>query len=82
VTYTITYKNPNVESSLSDLVITDVVPLYTTFSGAACGTLPGSITGCSITSPASGGTGTVTWKLVGSLDPGAEGTVTLTVNVR
>jgi uncharacterized repeat protein (TIGR01451 family)/fimbrial isopeptide formation D2 family protein len=82
VVYTITYKNPNVETSLSDLVITDVVPLYTTFSGATCGALPGSITGCNITSPAAGGTGMVTWTLVGSLDPGAEGSVTLTVDVR
>jgi hypothetical protein len=82
ITYTIGYGNPNVTQPLNTVVITDPVPPYTVFAGAACGALPPGITSCGISSPPVGGTGTVTWTLGGTLNPGASGTVTLSVTVR
>jgi hypothetical protein len=52
------------------------------FTSAACGPLPSSITSCTISSPAVGASGTITWTLGGSLDAGSSGTVTLTTTVK
>ena len=82
VTYTIGYANPNSQMPLQNIVITDPTPPYTTFVSAACGTLPASLTSCTITSPAAGAAGTVTFTLGGTLDPGASGTLTLSVTVK
>jgi len=82
VTYTISYANPNAQQSLQNIVITDSTPQYTGFTSAACGTLPASLSGCSIAAPAAGATGAITWTLSGTLDPGASGSVTLTVTVK
>ncbi|HEY2030875.1 MAG TPA: hypothetical protein VGH20_16880, partial [Myxococcales bacterium] len=82
VTYTISYANPNAQQALQNIVITDATPQFTTFTSAACGTLPSSLSSCTISAPAPGTTGAVTWTLGGTLDPGASGTVTLTVTVR
>jgi hypothetical protein len=82
VNYTIGYGNPNVSTALQNIVIDDPVPVYTTFLGASCGPLPPGITSCTISAPAVGGTGTVTWTLGGSLNPGSSGTVSLSVQVR
>lgn len=81
INYIIGYSNPNASSWFQNVVITDPVPTYTTFQSAACGALPASITSCTITAPAVGGTGTVTWTLGGNLDAGSSGTVTLSVTV-
>jgi uncharacterized repeat protein (TIGR01451 family) len=81
VAYTISYANPNGAMPLRNIVITDVTPPFTSFTSAACGALPASLTSCTISAPAVGATGTVTWTLGGSLDPGASGTVTITVTV-
>ena len=82
VTYTITYTNPNPGMPLQNIVITDATPQYTTFVSASCGALPASLTSCTVTSPAVGAAGTVTWTLGGSLNGGAaSGTLTLTVTV-
>jgi len=81
VNYTIGYGNPNASTSLQNIVIDDPVPTYTTFLGASCGPLPPAITSCTISAPAVGGTGTVTWTLGGTLNPGSSGTVTLSVRV-
>ena len=82
VTYTITYGNPNSAQGLQNIVISDATPVFTAFSSAACGALPASLTSCTISAPAVGATGTVTWTLGGSLDPGATGSVSLTVTVK
>ena len=65
----------------ADATISDTTPKYTSFSSATCGVLPSSLTGCSIVAPAVGAAGAVTWTLSGTLDPGATGSVTLTVIV-
>ena len=82
VTYTITYANPNGAQALQNIVISDVTPAFTAFASAACGTLPASLTTCSIAAPAAGASGTVTWTMGGTLDPGASGTVSITVTVK
>jgi len=82
VNYTIGYGNPNVSTSLQNIVIDDPVPAYTTYLGASCGPLPPAISSCTISAPAVGGTGTVTWTLGGTLNPGSSGTVSLSVQVR
>ncbi len=81
VTYTITYTNPNGGMTLQNLVITDLTPQFTSFVSASCGALPASLTSCSVSAPAPGSSGTITWTLGGSLNAGASGTVTLTVTV-
>ncbi|HEX4382607.1 MAG TPA: hypothetical protein VH083_06650, partial [Myxococcales bacterium] len=82
VTYTISYGNPNAQQSLQNIVISDSTPQFTGFTSATCGTLPSSLSGCTIAAPAVGATGAVTWTLIGTLDPGASGSVTLTVTVK
>ena len=81
VTYTLSYTNPNLGQSLQNIVITDTTPKYTSFSAASCGPLPASLTTCTITAPAVGAQGTITWTLGGTLDAGASGSVTLTLTV-
>jgi uncharacterized repeat protein (TIGR01451 family) len=82
VTYTIVYANPNSAMPLKNIVISDLTPPFTAFASAACGALPASLTSCIISAPAAGATGTVTWTMGGTLDPGASGTVTITVTVK
>lgn len=82
VTYDMTYSNPNSTMALQNIVITDTVPVYMTFTSASCGTLPASITSCTISAPAVGSSGTITWTLGGTLDAGATGTVRLTATVK
>jgi uncharacterized repeat protein (TIGR01451 family) len=81
VAYTISYANPNGTMPLHNIVISDVTPPFTSFTSATCGSLPASLTSCTISAPAVGATGTVTWTMGGTLDPGASGTVTITVTV-
>ena len=81
VTYTIGYVNPNPGMALQGIVISDTTPRFTSFQSASCGALPASLTSCTITAPAAGSPGTITWTLLGTLDPGAAGTVFLTVTV-
>lgn len=81
VNYTIGYGNPNASTPLQQIVITDPTPPYTTYLGASCGALPPGITSCSVTAPAVGSTGVVTWTLGGTLNAGSSGTVNLSVRV-
>ena len=81
VTYTLSYTNPNAGMSLQNIAITDTTPKYTSFSSANCGALPASLVSCTISAPAVGAAGAVIWTLGGTLDPGATGSVTLTVIV-
>jgi len=79
--YTITYANPGTVP-LANIVIRDATPPWTTFDSASCAAAGGGITGCTLTQPAAGGTGTVQWALAGALAPGSSGTVTFRVRVQ
>ncbi len=76
--YTITYTNTSPFAE-QNIAIKDTVPANTTFVSAACGTLGAGLTGCTPSGPTAG---VVTWTLTGALNPGASGTVTLTVTVQ
>jgi uncharacterized repeat protein (TIGR01451 family) len=79
--YAITYSN-NSSGSLTNIVINDATPTFTTFVSAACGTLGAGLTGCSVTTqPAAGATGSVQWTLAGALSSVGSGTVTYTVQI-
>lgn len=81
LTYTIQYTNTS-SQPLSNIVIHDATPAYTTFGSAGCGALGSGLTGCSVTQqPGAGATGSVRWTLAGTLDPGASGSVTFVVTV-
>ncbi|MDH5264239.1 MAG: hypothetical protein OEX21_05755, partial [Betaproteobacteria bacterium] len=79
--YAITYTNTSA-GPVSAIVVTDATPAFTLYQSAACGALPASITGCSVTTqPAVNGTGSVVWTLTGTLLSGGSGTVTYQVRV-
>ena len=81
LTYTITYKNTGAEA-LTNLVVKDATPAYTTFVSAANGTLPTGLTAPTIATPSVNSKGAVTWTFGGSLNPGQSGTVTFNVRVQ
>ncbi len=82
LTYTVTYTNDS-SSAISNLKINDSTPSYTTFVSAACGSpLPNSLTGCSITSPTVGQSGSIQWTFTGTLAPSQTGTVTFVVKIQ
>jgi len=78
--YGLTFTNTT-STTLSQLVFNDATPANTTFVSATYGTLPSGITSCTITKPAVGGTGAVSWTFAGSLAPGATLTATFRVTV-
>ena len=80
VTYTVTYKNLG-SGELSNVVIFDRTPAFTTFVSAAFGALPSNLSSCVITNPAVGSKGDVVWTFTGTLAPGSAGTITYTVKV-
>ncbi len=79
--YTITYRNTGAEA-LTNLVVRDATPAYTTFVSAANGTLAPGLTAPTIVAPAAAGQGAVTWSFGGSLNPGQSGTVSFSVRVQ
>jgi len=82
ITYTITYANTG-NSPISNLVINDGTPAFTTFSSASYGSpLSNNLTGCTITAPAVGSPGSLAWKFTGTLAPGNSGTVTFVVKLQ
>lgn len=85
ISYDIGYTNPNVTTSLKNVVITDYIPIYTSYDSASCSSLPPGVTSCNVayTPPPAGlGNGAVTWTLGGALNPGSSGNVRLTVKVQ
>ena len=82
VTYTLTYQN-NSNVAISNIVINDATPAYTTFLSATCVTpLPAAITACvALPVPAVAGVGTIKWTLTGTLSPSATGQVQYSVKV-
>lgn len=82
VTYTIGYGNPNATTKLQNIVVTDPVPLYTSYVSASCGPLPATITSCDIVFNPAPGNGIATWTMGGTLDAGKSGVVLLTVRIQ
>lgn len=80
LTYTITFSN-NSSDSLQTLRILDSTPPYTSFFSADCTSIPPALSNCLIESPGSGNSGSIIWKFDGALPPGANGTVTFTVEI-
>ncbi len=78
--YTITYSNPG-GAPLSNIVIQDATPAWTLFDSATCASPGAGITGCTLTQPASGAAGAVSWTLAGALAPGGSGSVSYRVRV-
>lgn len=75
LTYTITYENTG-GTTLNELKIVEPIPAFTTFSDSACGTLGAGLASCTVsTKPAVGVAGNVVWTFLGTLLPGATGTV-------
>lgn len=82
LTYTLTYTNDS-SGAISNLVINDSTPAYTTFVSAACGApLPTSLTACSFTAPSAGQTGNIQWTFTGTLNPSQTGTVSFVVKIQ
>jgi uncharacterized repeat protein (TIGR01451 family) len=82
LTYTVTFINDS-SAPLSNLKINDGTPAFTTFVSAACpGTLPNSLTGCSVAAPAAGATGDIQWTFTGTLGPSQSGVVTFIVKIQ
>ena len=75
ITYTLTYANTS-SAALSNIVIFDSTPAFTTFLSAAAGPLPGNLSAVSVTSPAVGSAGSIRWSFTGALAPGQSGSVT------
>ena len=80
LTYTIIYRN-NSDGVLSNVVIFDQTPAYTTFVSAGNGPLPAHLTGVTIIAPTVGATGAIRWEFSGTLVSGQSGIVTFSVHV-
>ena len=84
LTYTITFTNAG-DDELSDIVIDDKTPAFTTFNSADCILpLPANLTGCGAsTQPAVGATGPIQWTFSpgDTLQSGSSGQVQYQVTV-
>jgi uncharacterized repeat protein (TIGR01451 family) len=93
--YQITYTN-NSSAPLSGLVISDATPPNTTFVSATAGTLPTSLSACTMNTPVNAlpavavsctpaqtgtGAGPIRWGFTGALTPSASGTVIFRITV-
>ena len=93
--YSIIYTN-NGASPITNLVINDTTPAYTTFVSALDGTRPASLSACQKNTPANaqpaaavgcsapqavGGTGAISFQFTGQLNPGGTGNVLFQVKV-
>ncbi|MDB5870060.1 MAG: conserved repeat domain protein, partial [Polaromonas sp.] len=93
--YQITYTN-NAVTPISNLVLNDTTPGYTTFVASSTGTTPATLTACTKNTPfnplpqpavscaisqTAGSTGGVSWKFTGSLSPSGTGKVLFQVKV-
>ena len=80
ITYTITYVNGS-STALSNIVIFDATPPYTTFFSATNGVMGAGLDSVNITAPAQGATGPVKWTFGGALAPAATGNVIYKVTI-
>lgn len=67
---------------LSNVIIYDDTPAYTTFVSAGTGSLPPGVTGIGITAPAVSATGSIRWTFSGTLSSAGSGTVTFQVKIQ
>ena len=74
ITYTIKYNNTSL-TSLSNLLINDYTPNYTSYYSASYDPLPLSLSGCIIVAPPVGDTGAIQWQFSGALNSGGQGNV-------
>lgn len=82
LTYTLSFFNAGA-TPISDLVIFDSTPAYTVFVSAACpATLPPSLTGCTLVSPAVNAAGNMSWTFTGTLLSGQTGVVTFQTKIQ
>jgi len=80
--YTVTFVNDS-SGSLSNIVLNDATPGYTTFASAACPIiLPSGLTCTITTQPAVGATGSIRWTFTGNLLPAASAQVTYSVKIQ
>ena len=81
LTYTITYANTG-STTLTNLKIVSPTPPFTTFQAGACGKLAAGLSDCAVSGqPQAGAGGEVEWSLLGTMLPGASGTVSVDVLV-
>jgi uncharacterized repeat protein (TIGR01451 family) len=80
ITYTIVYNNAST-GALTNIVINDVTPAYTTFVAANSSALPANLAAVNINAPGVGGTGSITWQFTGTLAPANTGTVTFQIKI-
>ena len=80
LTYTVTYANHS-SAALTNIVIFDQTPAFTTFSSAGHGALPNSVSAIAVTSPGVGASGAIKWTFTGSLAPASASTVSFSVTV-
>ena len=80
--YTVTYTNQGT-SPISNLVVYDATPAFTTYVGgsAVCGPLPANLTACTPIAPADGAAGPLEWAFTGTLSPGQTGSVEYSVRI-
>ncbi len=80
ITYTITYLNGS-STVLSNIVIYDATPPYTTFLSATNGVMGSGLNSVNITTPSVGETGPVKWTFDGALAPAGTGNVIYKVTI-
>lgn len=80
ITYTLTYLNTS-DQPITNLVINDATPAYTTFVSASAATPPTGLTGPTITTPTVANNNAIKWTFGGALAPNATGTVSFIVTV-
>ena len=93
--YRISYTN-NAATPISNLMVNDTTPVYTSFVASSTGTTPATLTACTKNTPfnplpqpavscataqTAGSTGSVSWKFTGSLSPSGTGEVLFQVKV-
>jgi len=82
LSYTVTFVNDSF-GSLSNIVLIDATPAYTTFASAACPSiLPSGLTCTITTQPSINGTGSIRWTFTGTLLPTASAQVTYSVKIQ
>lgn len=80
IVYSISFANQGA-TPLSNVILYDYTPAFTTFLAAATDTLPASMGLGALDKPSVGGVGAVRWLLTGDLPPGSSGTVTFSVKI-
>lgn len=82
--YQLTLSNAG-SKPLTQVVVNDATPAFTTFTSATCpstASLPAGLTACTVSAqPAVGGQGPVVWTFTGSLNPGGQTVVSYQVTV-